>query len=239
MKSPDNEALIKDVIEWDIENWFGVLSHWSPWLSELDKNTAKILCLGERNGGLSLWFALQGFRVICSDFGGPKEVAHLMHKRYGVAHLVEYSDLNIFELPYSENAFDVVACKSVIGGLKLDRKDKNTRTLANQKLAVEEVRRILKPGGLYLGAENMRGTILHSGARKLLKGDKIGWRHFQVSEVHALFENFGDTRFKFFGFLGSYYKYRLLNIVTSNIDSMLSTLLPKGWQYIVFIVARK
>lgn len=228
-----------DVIEWDVFNWSHALWYWSQAVNTIPKEGAKVLCLGERNGGLSLWFALQGFQVICSDFQGPKEEAYKLHERYGVADRVQYADISIFRIPFADNTFEVVACKSVVGGLKLDYKDKRSRTIENQKLAVEEIRRVLKPGAIFCGAENMQGSWLHMSARKLLKGDKIGWRHINVSEIHQLFSEFDNVRFLFYGFLGSYYGNNTVNRISSGIDRLLSRILPNRWLYIGFIVARK
>lgn len=231
--------IVHDVIEWDVFNWSHALRHWSQLVSKIPTVGVKVLCLGERNGGLSLWFALQGFQVICSDYLGPREAAHKLHERYGVADRVQYADISIFQIPFADNTFDVVACKSVIGGLKLDYKDKKSRTIENQKLAVDEIRRVLKPGGMFCGAENMRGSWLHMSARKLLKGDKLGWRHINVSEIHQLFSEFGTVRFRFHGFLGSYYGNKTVNRISSGIDRLLSRILPNRWLYIGFIVAKK
>src|SRR6478609_10988283 len=93
----DHDELMKAAIEWDVFNWSNALVHWSGIVKSLSKD-AKILCLGERNGGLSLWFALQGFRVTCSDFGGPTDAARELHRKYGISDFIEYADINIFSL---------------------------------------------------------------------------------------------------------------------------------------------
>lgn len=231
--------MIHDVIEWDVYNWSNALTHWTNKISQVSASEARVLCLGERNGGLSLWFALQGFQVICSDFNGPRQEANRLHERYGVADKIQYADINIFQIPFPENTFDIVACKSVIGGLKLDYRDKSSRTVENQKLAIEEIRRVLKPGGIFCGAENMRGSWVHMTARKLLKGDKIGWRHLRVTEIYQLFDEFTNSDFQFYGFMGSYYRSKILNKLSSIIDKILSSIMPRQWLYIAFIVAKK
>ena len=230
---------IEETIEWDILNWSRALAHWLVVVEQLDKTNTKILCLGERNGGLSLWFALQGFRVVCSDFGGPREDAKKLHSKYGVSDKIQYADLSIFLLPYASDSFDIIACKSVVGGLKLNYKDRTTRTLQNQKLAMDEVRRVLKPGGYFLGAENMKGSWIHSVGRNALKGKKIGWRHFQVFELKYLLQDFTHSDLLFFGFLGTYYPFRWLNRVFGRVDNILSKYLPDTMQYIGFIRAKK
>lgn len=235
----NRDQVIEDTIEWDVINWANALAFWSKVVQEYNPQDCKVLCLGERNGGLSLWFALQGFNVICSDYHGPNETAKSLHQKYQVENRIVYSEVNIFDIPYSNDSFDIVACKSVIGGLKLDYKDKRTRTIDNQKLAMNEVKRVLKNGGVFCGAENMRGSWLHMTTRKLMKGDKIGWRHISVPEIYQLFSGFAKADFWFYGFLGSYYGSRTLNKISSWIDKLLSRILPGHFLYIAFIVARK
>jgi hypothetical protein len=59
----------KEIIGWDIHNWWPVIEFWSDNLVFKDK---KVLALGEREGGISLYFASMGAKVICSDYGGIK-----------------------------------------------------------------------------------------------------------------------------------------------------------------------
>jgi SAM-dependent methyltransferase len=229
--------LMNDVIEWDVYNWSHAVEHWETTVGKLEGG--RVLCLGERNGGLSLWFALRGFQVICSDRNGPSDAARALHARHGVSQRIEYAEIDIFDLPYPENSFDLVACKSVIGGLKLVYKDASTRTLENQKLAVDQVRRVLKPGGYFLGAENMRGSLLHRWARYVRKGKKIGWRHLATDEIAWLFRDFAACDLRYFGLLGSYHRLDPINRLTSRLDTALSAVLPASWLYICFIAARK
>ena len=99
---------------------------------------------------------------------------------------ISYAAVDAFNIPYPENHFDVVACKSVIGGLVLQRKRPETRTLKNQRLAVEEIRRVLKPGGIFLGAENLTGTKIHQFLRRMKYGPELGWRYLRTTEIQWL-----------------------------------------------------
>jgi hypothetical protein len=52
-----------DIIQWDIENWSKCLDFWDD---NIDlKSPKKVLALGERQGGMSLYFGLNGHQVIC------------------------------------------------------------------------------------------------------------------------------------------------------------------------------
>ncbi len=232
-----NEALLEDVIEWDVPNWSGVLPFWKQHLPD-KQNDLKILTIGERNGGLSLWLALQGYAVMYSDVHEPREEAIALHRKYGVQDIISYEQVDVFSMPYEDNSLDAIVCKSVIGGLKLVYKDRRTRTLENQKKAVEEIRRVLKPGGVFLGAENMKGSPLHHFYRKY-KGLDKGWRYLSLEELEYLFSGFSKLESKQFGFLPSTTSLKGLNKIAGRLNVLLALCLPASWQYISFLSALK
>ena len=152
----DNE-IIKDVIQWDIKTWSKALPFWKK--NFAIKTDMKALAIGEREGGISLWLALQGVSVVCTDYNDFPEETSQLHKRYNVSDRIHYergidlADLSKF-LP---NSFDLVVFKSVLGALSHKEK---------QQKAFEEMKRVLKPGGAILFAENSKGSKLHSVFRK-------------------------------------------------------------------------
>ncbi len=228
---------LRAIIEWDIPNWSRVLPFWEKHLPKKE-GQPKILTVGERNGGLSLWLALQGYPVIYSDVHDPKMEALELHLKYGVTDLISHEQVDVFRMPYPDNSLDAVVCKSVIGGLKLVYSDRSTRTLENQKKACEEIRRVLKPGGVFLGAENLRGSPLHWYFRKRNGLDK-GWRYLTLGELQFLFDGYTQLQLKPFGFLPSSTPWPLLNALAGKMNDPLSRLLPDSWQYIAFIAAVK
>ena len=237
---------LDEIFEWDVDNWSKCLPYWEPWLTKLDRDTARILAVGERNGGLSLWFALQGFKVLCTDYNIPGEEARLFHARWMAQDRISYAAVDVFKIPYPENHFDVVVCKSVIGGLVLQRQRSETRTLKNHRLAVEEIRRVLKPGGIFLGAENLTGTKIHQFLRRM-KHPEFGWRYLRTTEIQWLFESYSCCQQKQWGLVGSpwwkfgshWWRFNRLNPLLRVIDACLSNVLPGDWLYISFIRARK
>jgi SAM-dependent methyltransferase len=238
---------LDEIFEWDVTNWSQCLPYWEPWLTRLDKDIARILTLGERNGGLSLWFALQGFKVLCTDYHIPGERARLSHERWMVQERIAYAAVDAFNIPYTENYFDVVACKSVIGGLVLQRKQSETHILKKQRLAVEEIRRVLKPGGVFLGAENLAGTKVHQFLRWMKYGPELGWRYLRTTEIQWLFASYSLCQQKQWGLVGSpwwklgthWWKFDRVSPFFSVMDACLSRVLPGDWLYISFIRARK
>jgi SAM-dependent methyltransferase len=234
-----DNTLKSHIIEWDIPNWSRALEFWQPYLDTFeDKKNVKVLAVGERNGGLTLWLALQGFKVLCTDYEGITPAAREMHKKYKVDQLITYEPFNIFEGKYADGSFDLVICKSVIGGLKKIYSDRNTRTLEGQTDAVREIHRMLKKGGYFLGAENMRGSFVHRFIRKKLGKDK-GWRPFTVEEINHMLAAFSEYQLKFYGFLGVFRNNSLLNSLSNALNTVVNPLLPLSTRYICFFAARK
>lgn len=232
-----NKTLLEAIIEWDVVNWSKALDFWKHYLPQPSPDI-KILTLGERNGGLSLWLASLGYNVIYSDRLPPTEKALQLHQAHHIQDRITYFEVDVYNIPFPDETFDVVLCKSTIGGLKLVYKDRKSRTLENQHIACEEIRRVLKTGGVFLGAENMRGSFAHKKLREK-QGKDIGWRYMSCSDLGKLFSNFSKLSFKTYGFIGTNTRFSLVNNITGSIDNMLSRILPPDFLYISFISAKK
>lgn len=232
------EYPLQDTIQWDCQNWGKALPHWEKVLPNEESPSITILAIGERHGGLSLWLAGRKINNVCSDYHMEFSKARDLHKKYAVEQFVTYQKADIFNLPFESNSFDYVVCKSVIGGLKLDNKDRHTRTLENQKLAIREIFRVLKPGGYYLGAENMSGSLFHKIIRTYT-GKSKGWRYLAQDELHFLLSDFENRDIKYYGFIGTFWKIKILNKINSFIDVVLSSILPSSLLYIGIFSAKK
>lgn len=229
---------VHDVIEWDVINWSRMIDVIHAAAQQLNPRGRRALCIGERHGGVSLQLAREGFEVVCSSYGGPTQRARELHQRYGVADSIEYQDVNVFEIPYGEAEFDLVAAKSVIGGLKLDYSKPETRSLENQRLAVSEIRRVLKPGGLYVGAENLKGTVIHRMTRNIVRRGKVGWRHLAIDEIDWLFAEFSSTEQVPYAVLPAR-SSGMLGAMCGRFNRSLHGFIPKSWCYISYVVAQK
>jgi SAM-dependent methyltransferase len=229
---------IEEIIEWDVNNWSKALIFWTKQFPPNLNSDSKILLLGERNGGLTLWLTLLGYNVISSDYDGITDQGKSLHEKYNQTEKIEYKKINIYSIPYSKNYFDLIICKSVLGGLKKEIHDKNSRTLQNQKIAVNEIYRTLKPGGKFFGAENMKGSIFHQFIRKILKKDK-GWRYLEMQDLDYFFSDFSYQSYCQFGFLGTFFESKFLNAFLGTIDRLLSRILPNKTLYISFFVTTK
>jgi SAM-dependent methyltransferase len=235
---PEPPDILRDVIEWDVLNWSRMLPVWERSIRNLDPSRARILAVGERGGGVSLWFAQRGFEVICSDLGGPAESARRLHASYGVSDRVRYESIDVFAISHGSAEFDVVVSKSVIGGLKLVYKDAATRTLANQALAMREIHRVLKPGGVWLGAENMEGSPVHRQLRLMTKS-KVGWRHLAPTDWPELLAPFSRREIRYFGCIPTLFRTPGLNWLAHSVNRAIDPVIPSNFKYIAFVTATK
>lgn len=163
-----NIQLIKDNIQWDVLTWSKAIAYW-----EKNVDWSKVehcLELGGRQGGLSLWLAMKGKKVICSDLEDVELTAKSLHRKYNIENEISYEDIDATNIPYVEY-FDVIVFKSIIGGIA------KIGIIEVQKKVFQEIYKALKPGGILLFAENLVASPLHQFARK--KFNKWGdyWRY--------------------------------------------------------------
>jgi len=224
----------QDIMNWDVENWSKALPFWMEH-TKLDPAKCRALEIGSYNGGITLFLALQGVTVVCSDVNGPAQIAKDLHKKYGVDGLVTYEDIDAVSLPFPDASFDLVAFKSVMG---------HKCVHPNREKIFAELLRVLKPGGELWFAENLRGSTLHMAARNLLLGRVNEWRYFSQREIEDLCAPFAEKSFRQYGFLGAFLhgspaRVRAVQKTFGAADRVLSAVVPARWKYIVFGWARK
>ncbi len=200
----------------------------------IDLSGAKTLEIGSSNGGLSLWMALNGAKVLCSDLSGPTNAAKEKHRKYSVSHLIDYGKLNVLDIPYEEE-FDVVCFKSVLGVVGTNaNKEKQIK-------ALQQLHKSLKKGGELLFAENLVGSPLHGFLRKKFVPWGNTWRYVTIEEMQGMLSGiFSDVKYTTAGFMGAFgrteYQRKILGYLDRN---FVSYLVPGKWRYIIIGVARK
>jgi len=226
---PVKRAMLDAFFDWDVVNWSKALPLWSSALPQqlYGKRAVEI---GARSGGLALWLALRGARVVCGHYRGQAEQAKKLHGRHGVSDRVTYEQLDVTSLPY-EAEVDIVAMKSVLGGVgAFGRQDR-------QQLAVQEIYRALRPGGFFLFAENLRSTLLHDLVRRAKRGET--WHYPTVNEFTEMLREFDEVAWQTHGFLGMFGLSERQRAVLGRVDGCLCPVLPARFRYIVYGVARK
>ncbi|MGB0423738.1 MAG: SAM-dependent methyltransferase, partial [Flavobacteriales bacterium] len=185
---------INDIVQWDIHNWSKALPFWEQALP-----TEPLICLelGGRTGGLSLWLALKGHQVTCSDLRLPRETAEALHQKYKVDHLVTYETIDASKIPH-ENKFDVIVFKSMLGAVAM--KGQNHK----KQEAIDQMEKALKPGGILLFSENLEASQLHQWARKKFNKWGENWNYLKFNEVPELLGNFEKVETRTDGFLAAF-----------------------------------
>jgi SAM-dependent methyltransferase len=221
-----------DFIEWDVHNWSGALDFWAA-NSTHDFSICTALEVGARHGGLSLWLAQKGAKVVCSDVSGSSEQARRRHSEAGVSPLVEYARLDAVDIPYSEH-FDIILFKSVIGAVG------GSLGAEGQARAIAQMHQALKPGGELFFAENLVASPLHAFARRHLVPWGRRWRYVRIGEMLRFLAPFSHVTWRAIGFAGAFGRNRWQQDFLGVLDeALLNRVVPRGWRYIMVGVARR
>jgi SAM-dependent methyltransferase len=231
MKKFNSRKLVKDIIEWDVDTWKKTLFFWNTFLKGIKK--ARVLEIGCMNGGLSLFFGLKKYEIVCSDLGGPRQEAFDKHKEYGVMDTIGYKDIDTLNIDFPDEAFDIVCFKSVLGGVG------RNNSYSNQKRAIKEMRRVLKPGGKILFAENLRATGLHMFLRNEFIRGRRSWRYLSFEEIPLLFNEFTDLELQFYGFFSVLGRSEFQRSLLHCLDIITNSFIKDKCKYVVFGCATK
>ena len=225
------KELTKDIIQWDVKSWSKALSYWDSKV-EWDK-IQHSLELGGREGGLSLWLALKGKTVVCSDLKDVQKTAEPLHKRHHVSTWITYQDIDATNIPYEEY-FDLIVFKSIIGGI--GRND----NYKNQHKVFKEIYKALKPGGKLLFAENLAASAVHRRLRKRFVQWGSSWRYVSLDEMKEFLSDFSYYDIKTTGLLGTFGRTeRQRNVLSAVDDLVLNKICPDRWKYICYGIAEK
>ncbi len=216
---------VRDIFQWDVVNWSRALPLWN----ERGRMSGTALTQGERGGGLTLFAALQGLDVVCTDLREFPEATEALHRRYGVTEHVRYESADITALPYRDDSFDVVMFKSVLGALS--ERDR-------QQQAVDEIHRVLKPGGYLLFAENLEASRLHSLFRRRFVRWSSYWRYLEYRNDRALFAAF-ESEFRTVGFWGAFGRREWQRDLLGYVDRATDRMWPAASRYILIGACRK
>lgn len=223
MQNKLSQKELKDIIQWDVSNWKKALSFWD----EHYKITPgmKVLALGEREGGLSLYFALMGCEVVCTEYREFPEETKRMHEKYGVSSKITYALVDMRVLDFPDENFDVVVFKSVIGALN---------SYDDSEKSLKGIHRVLKKGGAFMFAENATASALHRFFRRRFVKWKGDWRYIPDSEFEAWKKNYSTAFSAKKGFIASFGRTDGQRKFLGYIDSIFSRITPKKWKYIYF-----
>ncbi len=227
------EEIITDIIEWDSVNWAKFLDFIDD--ADMDFQGKRVLALGERNGGMSLFFALRGAEVLCSDLDGPTDEAPVLHEKYGVRSKIKYAAIDAVHIPSEyDGQFDVVTFKSVLGGI-----GRNNNYHA-QEQCVASIYRVLKKDGLCIFADNMRGSFLHMALRQRFVSWGGTWHYETDKEITSLFHQFRLIDTRKFGVVGTFGRSEWQRRLLGKFDTVVfDKILPDTSKYIGAYIFQK
>jgi SAM-dependent methyltransferase len=179
-----------------------------------------------------LWLASLGIDVVCSDLEDPQPRAAPHHQRFAVPGQIRYEAFSATDIPYREQ-FDVVVLKSVLGAIA--RPD----DLEPRREALRQCHLALRPGGVLLFAENLRGSAMHRFLRRHFVAWGRRWAYLDVREIPAEFAHFAELHCATFGFLGALGRSESQRRILGRLDRFLVPLLPPSQHYLVYGVARR
>ena len=223
MPSNLSKEELSTIIQWDVKNWSKALDFWEKHADI--KPDMKVLALGEREGGLSLYFAKKGCEVVCSDYNPMPDSTKKMHEDKGVSNKISYAKVDMKAIDFEDNSFDLVVFKSVIGALG-NKED--------QLKAIKEISRVLKPGGKFLFAENAEGSRLHTYLRKRFIKWGEGWRYIPYKELEEWKKEFSSGEYAHYGFHALFGRSERQRRILSVWDATSNWMTPKKWRYIHF-----
>ena len=220
-----------DILGWDLRNWSRALKYWK---NKIPENTnLNCLEIGANKGGISLWLASMGYNVICSDVKPVSDEVKHWHKQFNLKGSISYEVIDAVNIPYADY-FDVIILKSVLGGV--------SRRGHSEKLSetIFQIKKALKPSGVFLFAENLTGTKLHAFLRETFKKDvKDNWNYIHVEQMKEILKDFKESSYETTGFAGAFGLYEPFRNVLGSIDGILFKTLPANWHYIVYGYAKK
>lgn len=217
----ENDTL-KKIVVWDIVNWSRALKFWEEncLISDKDYNCLE---LGSSKGGLSLWLALNGNHVYCTDINGPEPVAHDIHSEYHCESRITYGRMDALHIPY-KNHFDIIVFKSIMGGISFAAPQ-------NKQIIINQIHKALKPNGRLLFAENLEATVFH----KFFRG-KYGtkkWNYLKIGEVDDIFSRFKKVNYITTGFWGCFGRSEWQRNFLGRIDHILDPFVSPQNKYII------
>jgi len=225
---PAKPADLRDIFQWEVRSWSRALPLWERHIPE--RRPLSALGIGEREGGLSLWLATKGIEVTCTDLHPFPPATRELHQRHGVTGLIRYAQADATALPFADGVFDLVVFKSVIGAMGSKEK---------QALALSEIHRVLRPGGVLLFAENLHGTPLHGPLRKRFVAWQSYWRYLDPVKDRDLFAPFDHVDDRTTGLLANLGRSEAQRDLLARLDAILCPLAPRRWRSIWFGAALK
>jgi SAM-dependent methyltransferase len=230
--------LHSDIFGWDIRNWSRALELWERQLKDLPPSADCLEIGTANNGGLALWLSIMGHKTTCLNLVDSFDAVRSVHQQYDLPSQPEYHVQNAFDLD-AEEAYDVIAFKSLLGGMASASKSED-HALERLRPFFARLHKALKPGGVILFADNLRGSWLHQVTRNHFVQWAKGWHYLKAGSLESLFDDFDEVHHESGGFLGCMGRTEGQRNALARLDQALfEPLMPRSWHYFAYGWARK
>ena len=225
-----SKEIKNDILNWDVETWSEILPFWENQLEKLDKSNSICIEIGSRDGGISLWMAMNGFQITCSDNYYDLDEAKRLHKKYKVEQKVFYKKVDLLNWNEKEK-YDVIVMKSVLGALQTEERIEK---------AIENIYDNLNENGILLFAENAKGSYFHRKLRRRFTDWGAIWFYFDERSLRKAFNPFQKVKYQFNGISGVFANRLKLSRIFSIFDKIvLNKIVPNQMKYMVYGYAKK
>lgn len=224
-----NRDKLKKYLQWDADT-FGVgLQHILDTIPA--GNGKKALELGANYGGISICLANEkGYKVICSDLENPRDKVLTAHPGIKDNASITFDNVNGLDIKYSDASFDLVIFKSVLGYIN---------SKEQQQHFINEIYRVLKPGGYFCFLENSKASALHRFARKRFVSWGNNWRYITLKEMNEFLSPFSQFETKTNGYFTAFAKQGSLKYIAYLLDSTIMPFIPRSQRYVIYGTAIK
>jgi len=218
-------------VGWDQALWGSALAELLRALAGSVPTSAHALELGAGDGGLSLC-AVQTFgcRTLCSDRENPKHKVLAHHPHLLGNPLLTFAALNGLSLDLPDKSQDLVLFKSMLGALS---------SWEHQGKCMQEIWRVLKPGGRLCFLENARASQVHQWARRRWRRWGTTWRYVSLHEMHALLSIFRTYDLKATGYLTAFAPTERLKRLVWAAERPCMWAIPRRSRYLLYGLAVK
>ena len=221
---------LKKYLQWDIDT-FGIGLKYIIDLVPPSHPGQKALELGANYGGISVCLVNEkGYDTLCTDLEDPKQKVVAQHPEIQNDPRINFDSVDGLNIKYDKDSFDLVIFKSVLG--YIDSKEK-------QQLFINEIYRVLKPGGYFCFLENAKASGLHRLARKKFVSWGENWRYVTLSEMKEFLSPFKAADINANGFFTAFAKTNKLKYMAYLVDRIMVPVIPKSQRYVMYGIAVK